>query len=233
MIKSEAFRCKTITTDLLDFSRIRTGEREPRDAADIVRSAANLISHQKRGNGIVQAARDRAGPAARLCRRRPDAAGRHRTCDKRDRRDADGGTLTFRASSQGNRVVIEVEDTGHGIPQENVSKIFEPFFTTKEVGKGTGLGLAVCYGIITEHGGRISVRSTVGKGTTFSIFLPVIDRIASLPSPNPNLWPRLLVVDDEKNLRLVVEKEMARQGHDVACAEDGEAAWATARGAGF
>ena len=68
--------------------------------------------------------------------------------------------------------MIEVEDEGTGIPQEDVSKIFEPFFTTKEVGKGTGLGLAVCYGIISEHGGRISVRSSVGKGTTFSIFLP-------------------------------------------------------------
>ena len=69
-------------------------------------------------------------------------------------------------------MLVEIEDTGHGIPQENVSKIFEPFFTTKEVGKGTGLGLAVCYGIISEHGGRISVRSNLGKGTIFSIFLP-------------------------------------------------------------
>ena len=68
--------------------------------------------------------------------------------------------------------MIEVEDTGSGIPPENMSKIFEPFFTTKEVGKGTGLGLAVCYGIVSEHGGRLSVRSNVGKGTTFGIFLP-------------------------------------------------------------
>ncbi len=84
----------------------------------------------------------------------------------------DGGTLTFRVFSKGSRVCLEIEDTGSGIAPENVSKIFEPFFTTKEVGKGTGLGLSVCYGIVSEHGGRLSVRSNVGKGTTFSIFLP-------------------------------------------------------------
>ena len=85
-----------------------------------------------------------------------------------------GGKLTFRVFTKGNRVVLEVEDTGSGIPVENMSKIYEPFFTTKEVGKGTGLGLAVCYGIISEHGGRLSVRSNIGKGTTFSIFLPAL-----------------------------------------------------------
>ena len=85
----------------------------------------------------------------------------------------EGGTLTFRAFAQINRVVIEVQDTGFGIEPENMAKIFEPFFTTKEIGKGTGLGLAVCYGIITENGGRLSVRSNVGVGTTFTIFLPV------------------------------------------------------------
>jgi signal transduction histidine kinase len=85
----------------------------------------------------------------------------------------EGGTLTLRAFAQSNRLTIEIQDTGHGIAADDLSKIFEPFFTTKETGKGTGLGLAVCYGIITEHGGRLSVRSNVGVGTTFSIFLPV------------------------------------------------------------
>jgi len=65
----------------------------------------------------------------------------------------------------GDRVFVEVSDTGAGIPPQNVPKIFEPFFTTKKVGEGTGLGLAVCYGILTEHGGSLDVQSTVGVGT--------------------------------------------------------------------
>ncbi|HLN97966.1 MAG TPA: HAMP domain-containing sensor histidine kinase, partial [Pyrinomonadaceae bacterium] len=67
-----------------------------------------------------------------------------------------------------------LSDTGVGIPQENITRIFEPFFTTKEIGKGTGLGLAVCYGILTEHGGSLDVQSTVGVGTTFTISLPAV-----------------------------------------------------------
>jgi signal transduction histidine kinase len=86
---------------------------------------------------------------------------------------AGGGLLTLRASSQNGRVVVEVQDTGHGIAPEDLPKVFEPFFTTKEIGKGTGLGLAVCYGIVTEHGGRLAVRSNVGVGTTFTMYLPI------------------------------------------------------------
>jgi len=89
----------------------------------------------------------------------------------------ESGTLTIAARQQYNEVLIEISDTGVGIAPEHVTKIFEPFFTTKEVGRGTGLGLAVCYGILTEHGGSLDVQSTVGVGTTFTI---------SLPAANPN-----------------------------------------------
>ena len=84
----------------------------------------------------------------------------------------EGGTLTLRAAPSGPNVMIEITDTGVGISPENLTKIFDPFFTTKDVGRGTGLGLAVCYGIVSEHGGRLDVRSTVGVGTTFTISLP-------------------------------------------------------------
>ena len=70
--------------------------------------------------------------------------------------------------------VYFVSDNGVGITPENLPKIFEPFFTTKEIGRGTGLGLAVCYGILTEHGGTLDVQSTVGVGTTFTITLSAV-----------------------------------------------------------
>jgi two-component system NtrC family sensor kinase len=73
----------------------------------------------------------------------------------------------------GGTVELSVTDQGSGIPKENLKKIFEPFFTTKEIGKGTGLGLSVSFGIIKDHGGEISVQSTVGTGTTFIIILPI------------------------------------------------------------
>ena len=172
LIKSEAFRCKSITTGLLDFSRARAGERHQIDVGDVIKSSANLISHQKRGVNI-KIEFDIQGNLAPV---NADSGQIQQAIIvlANNAIDAmpDGGTLTFRAFSQSSRVVVEVEDTGLGIPPEDVSKVFEPFFTTKEIGKGTGLGLAVCYGIITEHGGRLSVRSNVGKGTVFSIFLP-------------------------------------------------------------
>jgi len=87
----------------------------------------------------------------------------------------DGGRLTVldKLSEDKRSLEISFADTGEGISKENLSKIFEPFFTTKKVGQGTGLGLSVSYGIVKEHGGDIQVESTVGKGTTFTVILPL------------------------------------------------------------
>jgi signal transduction histidine kinase len=81
-------------------------------------------------------------------------------------------TLTTRVEDA-HHVAVEIADNGKGIPPEIMSKIFDPFFTTKAVGKGTGLGLSISYKIIEQHGGKISVDSTVGKGTRFTIILPL------------------------------------------------------------
>jgi len=83
------------------------------------------------------------------------------------------GTLTIKTLHLGNEIQVKISDTGVGIPRENMRKIFDPGFTTKGVGVGTGLGLSICYKIIQDHRGRIAVESEVGRGTTFTITLPV------------------------------------------------------------
>lgn len=83
------------------------------------------------------------------------------------------GEITIRTGQVGGEAFIAIADTGTGIPAENLPRLFEPFFTTKPVGKGTGLGLSISYSIVQKHGGRIAVESTVDKGTTFTVWLPI------------------------------------------------------------
>ncbi|WP_374486792.1 histidine kinase [Zoogloea sp.] len=89
------------------------------------------------------------------------------------------GTITLRTRADGDRVRISISDTGCGIPSENLARIFDPFFTTKPVGKGTGLGLSLCYGIVERHGGHIEVDSMPGRGSTFTVVLPVSRPVTS------------------------------------------------------
>jgi two-component system, NtrC family, sensor kinase len=84
-----------------------------------------------------------------------------------------GGMLEVRTTANNGSVEIEVTDTGMGISAEHIHRIFDPFFTTKSTGRGTGLGLSVSYGIIKEHAGKVDVRSTPGKGTSFRLEFPV------------------------------------------------------------
>jgi two-component system, NtrC family, sensor kinase len=83
------------------------------------------------------------------------------------------GVVTLRTGQSGNQVWIEIADTGQGVEPQNMNRIFDPFFTTKPVGQGTGLGLALSYGIVEKHLGKIDVQSEIGKGTTFRIWLPI------------------------------------------------------------
>lgn len=132
----------------------------------------------------------------------------------------------FRALPPGEWVVIEVQDTGVGMSPEIMSRIFEPFFTTKHIGDGTGLGLSMVYGIVTQAGGQVFVDSTPGVGTTVSVVLP---RIMGAPQPvalEPEMSRRsdgelVLVVEDEAGLRRLVGEILRRKGFRVEVAPDG------------
>jgi len=174
LIRSEAFRCKSITMGLLDFSRTRTSDHVTINLADVIQSAVRLLSHQKR-NPLIEFKVDLADDL-RPVSGDPGQLQQAVIALATNALDAmgDSGSLTIVGRNDDQKVVVEVSDTGVGIPPDNLPKIFEPFFTTKEIGRGTGLGLAVCYGILTEHGGTLDVQSTVGAGTTFTITLSAV-----------------------------------------------------------
>jgi two-component system cell cycle sensor histidine kinase/response regulator CckA len=122
---------------------------------------------------------------------------------------------------------LSVVDTGCGMDEKVRSRIFEPFFTTKEVGKGTGLGLATVYGIVKQHQGWIEVQSTVGSGTAFNVFFPLLAQSQAAPVLPPELMiPRggnegVMVVEDEPALRLLVRTVLRRSGYHVLEAANG------------
>src|SRR5690606_319113 len=133
-------------------------------------------------------------------------------------------------------VLIEVADTGTGIPKENLGKIFEPFYTTKDPSKGTGLGLSTVYGIVKQTGGFIFPYSTVGKGTTFRIYLPryietAADKAAeaaavATPAEAADLTGKgtILLVEDEDAVRTFAARALGTRGYEVLQAESGEVA---------
>jgi CheY-like chemotaxis protein len=167
-------------------------------------------------------------------------------------RDAmpDGGVLTIAASNvdldergrrhpelrPGRWVLIEVSDTGVGMTEEVRGRIFEPFFTTKEVGKGVGLGLATAYGILKQHGGTISVRTALGKGTTFEVWFPrSASAVAAAPEDADEALSAergtetILVVEDNEAVRKLACELLRRLGYAVLSAEGGDQAIELAR----
>jgi PAS domain S-box-containing protein len=129
----------------------------------------------------------------------------------------------------GRYALLTVTDTGSGIEPEHLQRIFEPFFTTKGEGKGTGLGLSIAYGIVRQHGGTLRVHSEPGRGTMFSVYLPVSE---SGPEAGAGAWPdfvpggneTLLVAEDEAHVLGLLTELLESQGYEVLAARDGEEA---------
>jgi signal transduction histidine kinase len=139
-----------------------------------------------------------------------------------------GGPVTITTSLENQTIVIAVADRGTGIPAETLPHIFEPFFTTKELGRGTGLGLATCFGIVTRAGGTIHAESTIGTGTTFLVRLPTTDRALSKAVPvapaQASAKQRILLVEDEALVRETTRLLLERSGHIVVTADSAASA---------
>jgi len=119
----------------------------------------------------------------------------------------------------GRYVNLTVSDTGHGISKKDMDRIFDPYYTTKDVGKGTGMGLAVVHSIVKEHNGIITVKSKPGKGTTFSIFFPSVEKEVDMESEPADKLPmgneKILFIDDEQSIVNIARQRLERLGYDV------------------
>jgi len=138
------------------------------------------------------------------------------------------GQVTLKTSYDpgSSEVIIRVADNGPGIPEAISARIFEPFFTTKEIGQGTGIGLAFCHRILESHNGSITVKSTEGIGTEFTLRLPAKSGLVSALSQSPEINRSasactILVVDDEADVAELMQEILTKEGFDVSIAEDG------------
>jgi signal transduction histidine kinase len=141
---------------------------------------------------------------------------------------ARGGTLTFCTRNDMTEVVLSVSDTGAGMPPQVRDRVFEPFFTTKELGKGTGMGLAVVHGIVQQAGGRIEVTSELGAGTTFTVHLPSVAEATISGRRSRTTIPHgietVLVVDDDEYVRRTAARGLRSRGFNVVEVGSGMAA---------
>ena len=243
-IKQNANRAAGLVRQLLAFSRRQTLRPQTLQLNDVLSELQMLLAPAGRRDDPTRC-RLRARPLAGEGRPQPVRAGdrqSRRQCARRHprrRQDhaahaqlprSECGELKEMAIVPADYVLVEVEDTGHGIPPEVRAKIFEPFFTTKDVGKGTGLGLSMVYGIIKQTGGYVFCDSEPGEGATFRILLPrrlgdEVDEPAKKEAAKPaaDLTGRgaILLVEDEEAVRAFASRALASRGYTVLEAETG------------
>jgi two-component system cell cycle sensor histidine kinase/response regulator CckA len=247
-IKHNSNRAASLTRQLLAFSRQQTLRPQVLQLPDVISEISNLL---KRLLGETVKLEVKHGRNLGPVRADPGQLEQVIVNLAVNARDAmpGGGVLTLQtygiSAAEARRIdsdvlpaadytALSVSDTGTGIPLDVLGKIFEPFFTTKEVGKGTGLGLSTVYGIVKQSGGFIFADSVLGKGTTFTIYLPVHHSEREKEEPaapvakakSPELWGTgtILLVEDEAMVRAVAERALTRQGYQVLTATNGEEA---------
>ena len=222
---TEAFdgaeRVRLIVRGLMAFARTDDDRRAPVDVEKVIEATFRMVGHEVRNRASLVCDFGAVPPV--------DGSELHlgqvflnlvmNAVQAMPEGDVDHNELrvTTRLDPSG-RVCVEVRDTGSGIPAELLGRVFDPFFTTKPVGVGTGLGLSICHGLVTKEGGEITVESTVGRGTSFKVFLPLA---TARPAPRAKTDPpvavrrgRVLVVDDEPIVARVLGR-LLEPDHEV------------------
>ncbi len=249
LIRENAQRAANLTKQLLAYSRTQTLTRKVQSITDILLDFSRFLDRAVGDRVKVEFVNGRGLPDVKVDRTQLETAIMNLAVNARDAMAPQGGTLTIRTSlvaaadaralsisglGEQDYVLLEVADTGPGVPAEIAEKIFEPFFTTKEEGKGTGLGLSTVHGIIGQMGGAIAVGKGDAGGAVFRVFLPahrggVEDEAPEETAPaslsaDYSGSGRILVVEDEDPVRAFVVATLERSGYEVTHAEDGVAA---------
>lgn len=247
MIMKSAERASDLTRQLLSFSRKRHIEKKPVVINNILQEVESIITHSvaKKLKVTTELSED-IGPIMaddgqihqvimNLCINAADAMGGKkgrltiRSCERK-LTSVERQVIEQEEEGVESYAVIEIEDTGPGIPDDIREHLFEPFFTTKPENEGTGLGLSIVYGIVTNHGGGIKVDSESGNGATFTIFLPVcsdpeiIKQARSDPDAHLRGHENILIVDDEAIVRQMAAHTLKGYGYQVSVANGGREA---------
>jgi len=249
-IRANSNRAASLTRQLLAFSRQQTLRPEVLQLPDVVQDVSTLLRRLIGEKVKLSVAHDRDLGAVRADPSQLEQVIVNLVVNARDailsKGEIGGGRITLATRRvtavdvramrsaimpQVDYTALVVEDTGTGIAPDYLGKIFEPFFTTKELGKGTGLGLSTVYGIVKQSGGFIFADSEVGKGTTFTVYLPVHHATAeelaakTVRAEPAQQWAgggRILLVEDEDMVRAVAERALTRAGYTVTAAADGD-----------
>lgn len=245
-------RAEDLVRNLLAFARKQTVKRVTLNAGEMVSEAEVLLRRLVREDVKLETEYGRNLPNVHVDKGQMEMVMMNLVVNARDAMKAQGGGKVMikttalsqaqakaegwaEAPAQG-AALIEVSDTGPGIPPDIIAKVFEPFFTTKAQGEGTGLGLSTVHGIINQAGGHIIIQSPPGQGATFRIFLPVwieTDKEKATPKPVAEAKPvpkdlsgvgRILFVEDEQIVRGIAAHLLRQRGYEVLEAEDGEQA---------
>lgn len=253
-VKQNANRAANLVRQLLAFSRRQTLQPKMLDMTDVLAELSNLIRRLIGENITMNMQHGRDLGLVKADQGQLEQVIINLAVNARDAMK-DGGSLSIRTSAitikagepmdrklipptddeviiPGDYVLVEVEDTGTGIPQEIIKNIFEPFFSTKEVGSGTGLGLATCYGIIKQTGGYIYVKSTPGAGTNFHLFLKrfmpdtAVEKHTEVAEEKTtgDLTGKatIMLVEDETPVRIFAARALRNKGYEVLEADSGE-----------
>src|SRR3954468_17114382 len=254
-IKQNANRAANLVRQLLAFSRQQTLQPRVLDIGDVLVELSHLLRRLIGENIELKLVHGRDLGLAKVDQGQLEQVMINLAVNARDAM-AGGGTLAIRTANvaqatpvrrgaeimpTGNYVLIEVADTGVGIPRENLERIFEPFFSTKRIGSGTGLGLSTVYGMVKQTGGLIFVESAPGEGAVFRIYLPRHEAVENEPgergepleaAPSRDLTGigTVMLVEDEDPVRIFGGRALRNKGYKVLEAKCGEAALDLIRG---